>query len=98
MNLCIKMIDPMEHDIPASSPCALCRERVARVCGLEVFLDGSEAVVCRSYAREKEPALEHLLAVYSHPESRFCGSCGGFLPKEAHSRGLRCESRRTSKL
>lgn len=95
MKLCIKMLDPMEHEIPASSPCALCRKQVVRVCGPEVFLDGSDAVVCRSCAKEKEPALEHLLAIYSHPESRFCESCGGFLPQEERSHGLLCSGCRT---
>lgn len=88
MKLCIKMVASEEPS--GRSPCALCQKSVNRSCGPEVFVEGTEQVVCRSCAKEQHPALEHLLAIYNHPGSMFCDSCGGYLSLEERSPELRC--------
>lgn len=92
MNLSIKFIDHVENETPERSPCALCRVSVRRVCGPEIFIDGSYAVVCRDCARKKVPYLEHMLAIYNHPGSLFCGSCGGYLSIFERSNEYTCKA------
>lgn len=64
MNSKIKALDVHHNNAATNDPCAICGARTDPECGPELFLSGTEALVCYECGKQHDPELVDMLMTY----------------------------------